>query len=71
MGRRIKRAGFVVKRRDQLTWTRSDWAALILILITLTSIALIVFGEDEAAEKLFIFLAGGGFGQVLNSLVNR
>ena len=71
MGRRVKRAGFVVKRRDQLTWTRSDWAALILILITLTSIALIVFGEDEAAEKLFIFLAGGGFGQVLNSLVNR
>lgn len=71
MGRRVKRAGFVVKRRDQLTWTRSDWAALILILITLTSIALIVFGEDEAAEKLFIFLAGGGFGQVLNGLVNR
>ena len=71
MGRRVKRAGFVVKRRDQLTWTRSDWAALILIIITLTSIALIVFGEDEAAEKLFIFLAGGGFGQVLNSLVNR
>ena len=71
MGKRVKRAGFVVKRRDQLTWTRSDWAALILILITLTSIALIVFGEDEAAEKLFIFLAGGGFGQVLNSLVNR
>jgi len=71
LGRRVKRAGFVVKRRDQLTWTRSDWAALILILITLTSIALIVFGEDEAAEKLFIFLAGGGFGQVLNGLVNR
>jgi len=71
LGKRVKRAGFVVKRRDQLTWTRSDWAALILILITLTSIALIVFGEDEAAEKLFIFLAGGGFGQVLNSLVNR
>ena len=71
MGKKVKRAGFVVKRRDQLTWTRSDWAALILILITLTSIALIVFGEDEAAEKLFIFLAGGGFGQVLNSLVNR
>ena len=71
MGKKVKRAGFVVKRRDQLTWTRSDWAALILILITLASIALIVFGEDEAAEKLFIFLAGGGFGQVLNSLVNR
>ena len=71
MGKKVKRAGFVVKRRDQLTWTRSDWAALILILVTLTSIALIVFGEDEAAEKLFIFLAGGGFGQVLNSLVNR
>ena len=71
MGKKVKRAGFVVKRRNQLTWTRSDWAALILILITLTSIALIVFGEDEAAEKLFIFLAGGGFGQVLNSLVNR
>ncbi|MCD6591902.1 MAG: hypothetical protein J7K78_02670 [Thaumarchaeota archaeon] len=71
MRRKIKRAGFVVKRRSQIKWGRSDWAALILILITITSIALIVFGEDEAAEKLFIFLAGGGFGQILNTLVNR
>lgn len=68
---RTKRAGFVVKRRDQLRWGRSDWAALILTLLTITSIVLIVLGEDEAAEKLFIFLAGGGFGQILQSLVDR
>ncbi len=68
---RTKRAGFVVKRRDQLRWSRSDWAALILTLLTITSIVLIVLGEDEAAEKLFIFLAGGGFGQILQSLVDR
>jgi len=69
---KAKRASFVVKRRErQIIWSRGDWAALIIIFITLISIALIVFGENDAAEKLFIFLAGGGFGQLLNSLVER
>jgi len=69
---RVKRAGFVLKRgRREVKWSRSDWAALIIIFITLASIIFIALGEDEAAEKLFIFLAGGGFGQLLQSFVER
>lgn len=72
MQRKVKRAGFVVKRRSgQINWGRSDWAALIIVFVTVLSVALVALGKEDAAEKLFIFLAGGGFGQVLQALVDR
>lgn len=42
-----------------------------MIFIAIMSMFFIAFGEDEAAEKLFIFLAGSGFGNFLQSLVER
>ena len=70
MAKKIKRAGLVVKyRRGKLILGRSDWAALILLLVTFIAIILIISGQDEAAEKLFIFLAGGGFSGLLDRLI--
>lgn len=72
MARKIKRAGFVVKYRGgRLILGRSDWAAIILLLIAFIAIILIISGQDEAAEKLFIFLAGGGFSGLLDRLIER
>jgi len=68
--KKIKRAGFVVKYRGgKLILGRADWAAIILLLITFIAIILIVSGQDQAAEKLFIFLAGGGFNGLLDRLI--
>ena len=70
--RKVKRAGFVVKYRGgKLILGRSDWAAMILLLITFIAIILIISGQDQAAEKLFIFLAGGGFNGLLDRLIER
>lgn len=72
MRSKVKRAGLVLKcGRREVRWGRGDWAALIMIFIAIMSMFFIAFGEDEAAEKLFIFLAGSGFGNLLQSLVER